>query len=67
MYAEGLSDARFLKYLSQLNVLTYKFNKDFDKVTITDIYRVVAEIERSDEKPWTKHDYKVKIKLFLDC
>ncbi|RQD82124.1 hypothetical protein D5R95_07610, partial [Methanosalsum natronophilum] len=65
LYAEGLSDARVLKYLSQLNLLAQMFNKEFDEVTLTDMYRVVAEIERSDRKPWTKHDYKVAIKRFF--
>lgn len=65
LYAEGLSEARILKYLSNLNVLAKWFGKDFDEVTKSDMYRVVAEIERSDRKAWTKQGYKVTIKRFF--
>ena len=65
LYAEGLSDARILKYLSQLNTLSNWFDKDFSDVTKTDIYRIVADIERSDRKAWTKQGYKVTIKRFF--
>ncbi len=65
LYAEGLSEARILKYLSQLNILSEWFGKDFDQVTTSDVYRVVAEIERSDRKAWTKQGYKVTIKRFF--
>jgi len=65
LYAEGLSDARILKYLSQLNILSEKFGKDFDQVTMTDMYRFLAELERSEKKPWTKQGYKVTIKRFF--
>ncbi|MDG6244467.1 MAG: tyrosine-type recombinase/integrase [Methanolobus sp.] len=65
LYAEGLSDARILKYLSQLNILSEKFGKDFDQVTMADMYRFLAELERSDKKPWTKQGYKVTLKRFF--
>lgn len=65
LYAEGLSDARILKYLSQLNIISQSFGKDFDQVTMTDMYRFLAELERSDKKPWTKQGYKVTIKRFF--
>ncbi|WP_321430499.1 site-specific integrase [uncultured Methanolobus sp.] len=65
LYAEGLSDARILKYLSQLNTLSNWFDKDFDDVTKTDVYRIVADVERSDRKAWTKQGYKVTIKRFF--
>jgi major membrane immunogen (membrane-anchored lipoprotein) len=61
LYAEGLSEARILKYLSQLNLLSQCFSKDFDQVTMTDMYRFLAELERSDKKPWTKQGYKATI------
>jgi len=65
LYAEGLSEARILKYLSQLNILSQGFGKDFDQVTMTDMYRFLAELERSDKRPWTKQGYKVTIKRFF--
>ncbi len=65
LYAEGLSESRIVKYLGQLNILAEWFEKDFDEVTKSDIYRVVALIERSDRKPWTKQAYKVTIKRFF--
>ncbi|MDY0385639.1 MAG: tyrosine-type recombinase/integrase [Methanolobus sp.] len=65
LYAEGLSDARILKYLSQLNILSKNFDKDFDQITMSDMYRFLAELERSDKKPWTKQGYKVTIKRFF--
>lgn len=65
LYAEGLSEARILKYMGHLNTLAGWFGKDFDDVTKSDIYRVVAQIERSDRKAWTKQGYKVTIKRFF--
>lgn len=65
LYAEGLSKARILKYLSQLNILSNWFGKDFDQVTMTDIYRILGDLERSNRKAWTKQGYKVTIKRFF--
>ncbi|MFA0823231.1 MAG: hypothetical protein ACC612_10130 [Methanomethylovorans sp.] len=49
LYAEGLPDARILKYMSQLNIISRSFGKDFDQVTITDRYRFMAELEKLDK------------------
>lgn len=65
IFAEGLSNARILKYLSQLHMLSQMFDKDFSKVIKADFYRVVASIERSDRSVYTKRDYKVAIKRFF--
>jgi site-specific recombinase XerD len=48
-----------------LNILSEQFGKDFDQVMMTDMYRFLAELERSDKKPWTKRGYKVTIKRFF--
>ncbi len=32
---------------------------------MSDMYRFLAELERSDKKPWTKQGYKVTIKRFF--
>lgn len=65
IFAEGLSNARVLKYLSQLHMLSQMFDKDFSDIIKADVYRVVASIERSDRSVYTKRDYKVAIKRFF--
>lgn len=65
IFAEGLSDARVLKYLSQLHNLAQMFDKDFSDITKSDVIRVVGSLERSDRSVYTKRDYKVAIKRFF--
>ncbi len=64
LMAEGLSEFRVIKYLRHLRKLGILLNKDFDKATLEDIKRLMAEIESSGLKEWSKHDYKVALKRF---
>ncbi len=64
LFAEGLSDARILKYMGQLNRIASKFNTDFDTATKDDITGIVAKIERQDYTTNTKNGYKICIKKF---
>lgn len=65
LFAEGLSKARVLKYLSSLHNLAQWFGKPFDEVTKLDVYKLVGDLERSERSVWTKRDYKVTIKRFF--
>ncbi|WP_394698074.1 tyrosine-type recombinase/integrase [uncultured Methanolobus sp.] len=65
LYAEGISNARVLKYLSSLHNLSKWFNKPFPEITKTDVYKLVGELERSDRSVWTKRDYRVVLKRFF--
>ncbi|WMW22732.1 tyrosine-type recombinase/integrase [Methanolobus mangrovi] len=65
LYAEGISTARVLKYLSSLHNLSKWFNKPFPEITKTDVYKLVGDLERSDRSVWTKRDYRVVLKRFF--
>jgi integrase/recombinase XerD len=65
LYAEGISKARVLKYLSSLHNLSKWFNKPFPEITKTDVYKLVGDLERSDRSVWTKRDYRVVLKRFF--
>lgn len=63
-YAEGLQKKRIDKYRYQLKKISDLLGKSFEEATKEDIKRMIAEIERSNYKDWTKHDFKVAIKRF---
>lgn len=65
IFAEGLSRARVLKYLSSLHNLSQWFDKPFPDITKVDVYKLVGDLEKSDRSVWTKRDYKVTIKRFF--
>lgn len=48
--------------MHQLNVLIGLIGKDLDTVDKDDIYKLLADIERSDRRPATIRDYKITIK-----
>lgn len=60
----GLSKARILKYLYTLQSIAKLFNKSFEKAAKDDIVDIVRKIEEKDYSDWTKHDFKVVIKIF---
>lgn len=60
----GLSKARILKYFCTLQSIAKIFNKSFERATKDDIVDVVRKIEEKDYSDWTKHDFKVIIKIF---
>lgn len=65
IFAEGLSKARVLKYLSSLHNLAQWFDKPFPEVTKLDVYKLVGDLEKSDRSVWTKRDYRVTLKRFF--
>lgn len=65
LFAEGIKEARVLKYLDQLNRIAIWLNKDFPDVNEDDIYQLMCDIEKSDRSVWTKRDYKVCVKRFF--
>lgn len=60
----GMKECRRAKYLTILSNLSKWLNKDFNKATKKDILKLVAGIEDSDKKEWTKVTYKVVLKRF---
>jgi integrase/recombinase XerD len=62
--SQGIKPGRIQKYVYNLRAIATWLKKDFDDSTIEDIKNIVAEIEGSTYKDWTKHDYKVCLKKF---
>jgi integrase len=60
----GLSKARISKYFDVLGRIALWFNKPFQKVIKEDIMNLIQRVESSDYSEWTKHDYKVILKIF---
>lgn len=60
----GLSKARILKYLCTLESIAKLYPKLFETSTKNDIADLVRRIEEKDYSDWTKHDFKVIIKIF---
>lgn len=44
LFAEGIKEARVLKYLDQLNRIAIWLNKDFPDVNEDDIYQLMGDI-----------------------
>jgi integrase/recombinase XerD len=63
--AEGIGEARILKYLHTLLSICKMKTKCFDNMNRDDVVRLVEGIEkRKDWSDWTKHDFKVTLKKF---
>lgn len=65
MFADGLGTARIAKYLASLKALYKLTSWSVQNVTRKEITAILAQIERSDWKPWTKHDYKLALRKYL--
>lgn len=65
-FAEGLSDSRVGKYISNFHTVFKIAGKNFDLLSAEqeDIEAAVAKIERSDYAEATKADFKLAIKKF---
>jgi site-specific recombinase XerD len=61
---KGLSKARILKYFDVLGRIAIWFNKPLQQVKKEDIMNLVQRVESSNYSEWTKHDYKVVLKIF---
>jgi len=62
--AQGLSIARIVKYIDALERISKWLGKPFEDVTREDIAKFVRKIEARDYSEWTKHDYKLILKIF---
>ncbi|NVM54929.1 MAG: tyrosine-type recombinase/integrase, partial [Candidatus Helarchaeota archaeon] len=62
--ADGIKAKRQFKYIYGLKKIALMLGKDLDKTNKEDLQRLVARINTSSFKEWTKHDYKVTIKKF---
>ena len=60
----GLSKARIAKYLDTLDRISRWLNNSFQEVKKEDIMDLVQRFESSDYSDWTKHDYKLILKIF---
>jgi integrase/recombinase XerD len=65
MFADGLGIARIAKYLTELKGLYKLMSWSVQSVTSREIIGMLANIERSDWQPWTKHDYKLALRKYL--
>ena len=64
LQAENITELRISKYINLLRHLSALLAKSFEKVTVTDVKSVVADINGSEYSAWTKNDYKVTLKKF---
>ena len=64
MLARGLSVARIVSYLEPLYLITRDTGKNLDKLDITQIKSIVADIEKNKNAEYTKSKYKRAIKKF---
>jgi site-specific recombinase XerD len=59
-----LSKARIAKYFDTLRRIATWLNKPFQQVRKEDVMNLVQRIESNDYSDWTKHDYKLILKIF---
>ena len=52
------------KYRWSLHNIDERLQKDFLKATREDLENLILQIDNSDYKDWTKHDYRVVVKKF---
>lgn len=64
-FSTGLSVPRIVKYLHTVKQVARMINKNLDQVNRENIEHLVAQIEKSSYKPWTKYDYKITIRKFF--
>ncbi|QLC51119.1 tyrosine-type recombinase/integrase [Methanolobus zinderi] len=64
LFAEGLSKARVIKYLSQLNMIAGWADFELDEASREDIEYIAGIVAKKDVKDWTKHGYLTAIKRF---
>jgi len=65
MFADGLGLPRVVKYLASIKAL-YKLTPwSIQRVSKKEITGILAKIERSEWKAWTKHDYKLALRKYL--
>ncbi len=65
LLSRGLSKGRVFKYLYTLHNIAKILKKPFAKTTKNDIAELIRKIEERNYADWTKHDYKVVLKVFF--
>lgn len=60
----GYSKARIVKYLDTLERIARDLGKPLMQAKKEDIVNLVAKIEQRNYSEWTKHDYKVILRVF---
>ncbi len=65
LLTRDLSKGRVFKYLYTLHNITKILKKPFAKITKSDIAELIRELEERNYADWTKHDYKVVLKVFF--
>jgi len=66
LFSEGISILRVIKYIYHLLVIERKMNKDLKEIDKKDIVLFLSHIEQSNYSEWTKKDYCVVLKRFLN-
>lgn len=66
MFADGLSIARVTKYMQALKGLYNRGMCSIPDARHVDIVSVLASIEREDLSAWTKHDYRLALRKYLE-
>jgi len=62
--AQGLTLSRVLRYLYDIRNLAHYLKKDFDQTTRADIEKVLTELEKSEYAEYTKHGFRIIIRIF---
>jgi site-specific recombinase XerD len=60
----GYSKARIIKYVDTLERIARDLSKPFSEARKEDIADLIAKIEQRNYSEWTKHDYKVILRVF---
>jgi integrase/recombinase XerD len=65
LLAQGISEARVVKYFYSLVSIKKRLNKSFRSAKEDDIKSFALGLEKSDYAEWTKHDLKIILKKYL--
>jgi site-specific recombinase XerD/ribosomal protein L40E len=60
----GYSKARIIKYLVTLERIARDLGKPLTQAKKEDMVNLIAKLEQKDYSEWTKHDYKVILRIF---
>jgi site-specific recombinase XerD len=62
--ADGMKAITLIKHIYRFKKIVIWLDKDLDKTSKEDLQKLVARINASDYKEWTKHSFRVIIKKF---
>lgn len=65
LFVDGLGTARIVKYLVHLRILYQLSGASLMDLDPPGAVRLLASIQRSSWKPWTKHDYLIVLRRYL--